>query len=156
MAEHRFVEPITVVQFRHEVPIIWTVSWVGFSGRLLISVNVGSNPTRSTNQWYIQIMRIWCRGNLSPCQGEFTSSILVIRSKFSSWQIITTCYYNNIGTAAQTADGRRAVNPLHRNGVGSNPTRPTKIYCGVEKWSSRQSHKLEIVGSNPTLPQPKL
>lgn len=27
-------------------------------------------------------------------------------------------------------------------------------YCGVDKWLSRQLHTLEIVGSNPTLPQP--
>lgn len=24
-----------------------------------------------------------------------------------------------------------------------------KIYCGVEQWSARQPHKLEVSGSNP-------
>ena len=36
---------------------------------------VGSIPTLGT-----KLMRVWCNGNLKPCQGLFASSILATRS----------------------------------------------------------------------------
>ena len=54
------------------------------------------------------------------------------------------------GSGALPLDGTKKVLDKHKIYV------IVRIYCGVEKWSSRQSHKLEIVGSNPTLPQPNL
>lgn len=42
------------------------------------------------------------------------------------------------------------IQHLSKRGFDSLRLHFFELYSGVEKWSSRKPHKLEIVGSNPT------